>query len=141
MLDNLIQKLSLVGFVTLFLETALLVLPSTVQAYPGPDEQCPYGWDTTTNTCLPDPNNSQSQGQGGGNLDAACQATAEFRYCQGSVYVGCNSWGFVTACRLLELSHSDPQTFQQIMDAQKACNLDGNQQACNYLAQFRGYYY
>ena len=74
-------------------------------------------------------------------MDAACQATARFDYCQSSVYIGCNSNGFQTACRLLQLSYSDPNTFQQIMNAQKACTLDGDQQACNYLSQFRGTYY
>lgn len=134
---NLLQKLSIVGLATLSLETAFLAFPSTVKAYPGPDEQCPYGWDTRTNTCL-QPDNFDN---GGGKLDAACQATAQFQYCQGSVYIGCNSLGFATACRLLQLSYSDPTTFQQIMNAQKACLLDGSQQACNYLAQFKGYYY
>lgn len=47
---NLLQKLSIVGLTTLSLETAFLAFPSTVKAYPGPDEQCPYGWDTRTNT-------------------------------------------------------------------------------------------
>jgi hypothetical protein len=138
---NLLQKLSLIGFATLSLETAFFALPSTVKAYPGPDEQCPYGWDTSTNppTCLPGP--GETSGPGGGNLDAACQATAQFKHCQGAVYVGCNSWGFATACRLLQLSYSDPETFQQIMSASKACNLDGDQQACNYLMQFKGYYF
>jgi hypothetical protein len=133
----LLQKLSIIGLATLALETAFLALPSTVKAYPGPDDQCPYGWDTETNTCLP----SVPSGPGGGSLDASCQSTAQFKYCQGSVYVGCNSWGSVYACRLLQLSYSDPRTFQAIMNAQKSCNLDGDQQACNYLAQFKGYYY
>ena len=135
----ILQKLSIVGLAMLALETAFLALPSTVKAYPGSDSQCPYGWDTETNTCLPPP--TPGSGGGGGNLDAACQSTAQFKYCQGSVYVGCNSWGSVYACRLLQLSYSDPGTFQTIMNAQKSCILDLNQQACNYLTQFKGYYY
>lgn len=116
---------------------AMSLYPGTASAYPGPDEQCPEGWDTDTNTCLSVP----SSGPGGGNMDAACQATARFDYCQSSVYIGCNSYGFQTACRLLQLSYADPNTFQQIMNAQKACSLDRDQQACTYLGQFGGIYY
>jgi hypothetical protein len=140
-MTNLLQKLSLVAFATLSLETAFLFLPSTVKAYPPePDAQCPNGYDMRTQppTCILDP--YDGGGGGGGNLDAACQATAEFKYCQGAVYVGCQS-GSEMGCRLLELSNLDPNTFQQIMSASRACNLDGNQQACNYIMQFKGYYF
>jgi hypothetical protein len=113
--------------------------PATASAYPGPDDQCPNGWNTDTNTCQPAP--GTGSGPGGGSMDAACQATARFNYCQSSVYIGCNSYGFQTACALLQLSYSDPNTFQQIMNAQKACTLDSNQQACSYLSQFKGTYY
>lgn len=129
---NLLRRLSIVGFATVSLGTACLAVPSSVRA-DGPPCLPGYKWDPTLG-CIP-------AGPGGGNLDAACQATAKFEYCQGSVYVGCKSWGFATACRLLQLSHSDPQTFQQIMNAQTACNLDGNQQACDYLQQYKGYYF
>lgn len=80
-------------------------------------------------------------GNGGGSNDAACVATARFDYCQRSVYIGCNVNRQPYACRLLQLSSQDPNTFQQIMSAQKACTLDGNQQACAYLGQFRGVYF
>lgn len=134
---NFLRHCSVVVLVMAFVTLAMPLFPGTASAYPGPDETCPYGWDTTTNTCLQE----SGSGPGGGNLDAACQATARFDYCQGSVYIGCNSWGFQTACSLLQLSYSDPNTFQQIMNAQKACSLDGDQQACTYLEQFRGRYF
>ena len=107
------------------------------RAYPGPDAQCPYGWDTRSNTCLQPP----AAGNGGGNMDAACQATAQFSHCQASVYIGCNSFGNQYACRLLQLSYANPGGFQQIMNAQKACLLDRNQQACTYLQRFKGTYF
>ena len=116
---------------------ALLAPPPTAIAFPGPDAQCPYGWDTNTNTCLPNP----GAGNGGGSNDAACQATARFDYCQRSVFIGCDTQGNQFACRLLQLSYSDPNTFQQIMNAQKACTLDGDGRACAYLKQYKGVYY
>ncbi len=133
MLLNFINSLSNCGIATLVIGVAGIALSSTVQAYPGPDNQCPNGWDTNNNTCL----SSRSRQ----TLDASCQATAQFKYCQGSVYVGCKSYGFTYACRLLQLSYSDPQTFQQIMNASRACNLDRNQSACRYLMQYKGYYF
>ena len=117
---------------------AFLALATTANAFPGPDAQCPHGWDTRNNTCLPDPTGA---GNGGGANDAACQATAQFGYCQRSAYVGCWTSRIEFACRLLQLSYADPNTFQQIMSAQKACNLDGNQQACAFLMQYKGVYY
>ena len=86
---------------------AVLVPPPAAIAFPGPDAQCPYGWDTSTNTCLPNP----GAGNGGGSNDAACQATARFDYCQRSVFIGCRTSGIEFACRLLALSKSDPITF------------------------------
>lgn len=105
------------------------------EAYPGPDAQCPNGWDVQTNTCL-----QSSYGPGGGRLDAECQATARFEACQRAVYVGCNSYGSAAGCRLLQLSYSDPNTFQTIMNAQRAC-ITQNQQACAYLERYRGLYF
>ena len=134
---NFLRQYPVVVLAIALVTLAMSLYPSTASAYPGPDDQCPYGWNTDTNTCLPAP----SSGPGGGNMDAACQATARFDYCQSSVYIGCNSNGFETACRLLQLSYSDPNTFQQIMNAQKACTLDRDQQACDYLSQFKGIYY
>lgn len=96
---------------------------------------CAPGWYYANGQC------QQPPAAQGGNMDAACQATAEFRYCQASVYIGCNSWGSQYACRLLQLSYSNPGGFQQIMNAQKACSLDRNQQACLYLQQFKGIYF
>ena len=137
MYSYLLKRFLIVGFATVLVGTAFLAFPSIVNAYPGPDNECPYGWDTSTNKCL----ERQNSGSGGGNFDAACQATAQFNYCQGSVYVGCNSFGSEYACKLLQLSYSNPNMFQQIMSAQKACSLDGNQQACNYLMQYKGNYF
>ena len=77
----------------------------------------------------------------GGRNDAACQATAEFRYCQASVAVGCRGYHFVFACRLLQLSYQNASLFQAIMNAQRACLLDRNPQACRYLQRFRGVYF
>lgn len=110
-------------------------------ALPGPalaqrsQADCAPGWVYANGQCQPQP------AAQGGNMDAACQATAQFNYCQGSVYIGCTSFGNQYACRLLQLSRTNPGGFQQIMNAQKACLLDGNQQACAYLQQFKGTYF
>lgn len=124
--------------VALAAAATIAILPaSQARAYPGPDAQCPNGWDTESQTCLPPP----SSGPGGGRLDAECLATARFSTCQRSVFVGCQSFHFDTACRLLQLSQTDPNTFQQIMSASRACTLDSNQAACGYLERFRGLYF
>jgi hypothetical protein len=96
---------------------------------------CAYGWVYANGQCQPPPS-----GNGGGSNDAACQATAQFNYCQASVSIGCRVQGFPYACRLLQLSYSNPGQFQQLMNAQRAC-LYGNQQACAFLQQFRGIYF
>jgi hypothetical protein len=74
-------------------------------------------------------------------MDAACQATGRFDYCQASVNIGCRSFGNAFACRLLQLSNANPAQFQQIMSAQRACMLERNPQACGFLQQFRGLYF
>ena len=96
---------------------------------------CAPGWVFANGQCQEPPS-----GNGGGNMDAACQATARFDYCQASAYIGCQSFGNQYACRLLQLSQTNQNLFQQIMYAQRAC-LGGNQQGCAYLQQFRGMYY
>ena len=97
---------------------------------------CAPGWVFANGQCQPPPS-----GNDGGNNDAACQATAQFGYCQASAYVGCRGNGIGYACRLLQLSYSSPGQFQQIMNAQRACVFDRNPQACAYLQQFRGVYF
>ncbi len=115
------------------LSASLVVAPAAEAQQSQAD--CAQGWVFANGQCQQPPSDN-----GGGQNDAACQATAEFRYCQASVYVGCRANGFATACRLLQLSYGNPMQFQQIMNAQRACTL-GNPQACAFLQQFRGVYY
>lgn len=131
------SKRTMHGFV-LFLAVVLwgvLVFPPQAKAQQS-QADCAPGWIYANGQC-----EQPRGGNGGGNMDAACQATARFDYCRASVYIGCTSWGNQYACRLLQLANTNPNGFQQIMNAQKACSLEGNQQACAWLQQFRGTYY
>lgn len=132
--------MSVRSYATALAVTLTLVFASTIFA-PGAYAQrsqadCAYGWVFANGQCQPPPSDN-----GGGQNDAACQATAQFNYCQASVSIGCRVNGFQYACRLLQLSYSDPGQFQQIMNAQRACVLDRNPQACAFLQQFRGVYF
>lgn len=83
-------------------------------------------------------------GNGQGNMEATCLAQARVEICLIYHQFNCQR-GFAAACRLTNIGQNcnggDSQQckfYQQLLVANRACNLDGNQQACYYLKQ-QGY--
>ncbi len=68
--------------------------------------------------------------------EAACNATARFSICQGYHQIFCQYYGLQDACKLVNLSQSNPEYYQQLITANKIC-IEGNAQACNWLKQQR----
>ena len=79
-------------------------------------------------------------GSGQGGMEATCMAQARVDIC---LYFRFNCQrGFALACRMAAVGQNcfggNPQQcsyFQQLLIANRACALDGNQQACGYLRQ------
>jgi hypothetical protein len=135
-----LNKCKLAGVV--IISIGLAVIPKTnAHAYPGPDQYCPAGWNTRYGVCADRPENAGYNDKGfgpqGGRLDAHCQATGRFDYCQWAAYIGCNYNRLQNACNLLSLSQQRPDIFLRITWNQKACLLDGNQRACHENEYFR----
>jgi hypothetical protein len=68
-----------------------------------------------------------------GRLEAACQVTANFNTCLTYYQLWC-SQGFQQSCYMQNLANTNPQFFQQAINANSAC-LRGDQNACNWLTQ------
>jgi hypothetical protein len=75
-------------------------------------------------------------------LEASCLTYADPRYCLPYHQRACQVSGFALACRMVSLGQNctggDPNTcnyYVQILQANRACNLEGNQQACSWMAQ------
>ncbi|MCO5064548.1 MAG: hypothetical protein M9924_09010 [Rhizobiaceae bacterium] len=75
-------------------------------------------------------------------LEASCLTYADPRYCLPYHQRACQVNGFALACRMTSLGQNcmggDPNQcnyYIQILQANRACNLEGNRQACNWIIQ------
>ena len=75
-------------------------------------------------------------------LEASCLTYADPHYCLPYHQRACQVSGFAVACQLMSLGQNclggDPAQcnyYVQLLQANSACNLQGNQQACGWLQQ------
>ncbi|KQZ12467.1 hypothetical protein ASD50_12020 [Mesorhizobium sp. Root552] len=75
-------------------------------------------------------------------LEASCLTYADPKYCLPYHQRACQVNGFALACRMANLGQNcaggDPagcNYYMQILQANRACNLEGNQQACSWIIQ------
>lgn len=75
-------------------------------------------------------------------LEASCLTYADPRYCLPYHQRACQVNGFALACRMANLGQNcaggNPSScnyYIQILQANRACNLQGNQQACQWIIQ------
>ena len=75
-------------------------------------------------------------------LEASCLTYADPRYCLPYHQRACQVSGFALACQMMNLGKNciggDPARcnyYVQILQANRACNLQGQQQACGWLQQ------
>ncbi len=78
------------------------------------------------------------------NLEAACLTLARVENCLPYHYNACNK-GFAVACQIYQIGANcnggDPQActyYRSLLEANRACALDSNQQACTWIRQ-QGY--
>lgn len=74
-------------------------------------------------------------------MESACLAQARVEICMRYYQFNCQR-GFAVACRLAAIGQGcyngngqQCQYFQQLLTANRACALDGNQQACMFVRQ------
>jgi hypothetical protein len=75
-------------------------------------------------------------------LEASCLTYADPRYCLPYHQRACQVNGFQLACQMANLGQNCGggdagrcNYYVQILQANRACNLEGNQQACNWMKQ------
>lgn len=112
-----------------------MAVPPQAQAQQDPPPYC---------GTYPDGRPRGCSGSGEGAMEATCLAQARVDICLTYHRFNCQR-GFQRACRLANLGQNcfggDPgrcRYYQQLLTANRACNLEGNQQACFYLQQ-QGY--
>ena len=75
-------------------------------------------------------------------LESACMTTARVDYCRAYFQNNCQVRGFPLACKMYQMGsacYSGDQNgcnaFQQVLNANRACALDRDQNACAFLQQ------
>jgi hypothetical protein len=122
--NSRLQKFVAIGSFSVF-ASLLWILPSATKASANPHIQC-YRYDEQ-GQCV-------EVGQAWGELEAACASTARYDYCMQYFFNKCQQWGFQQACYMANLSQSNPDYFQQIINANRDC-WTGNSQACAWIKQ------
>jgi hypothetical protein len=107
----------------------MLILPALASAQSGPCERDANG----DLYCYS--NNNPNM------LEATCMSSADPRYCLPYHQRACQT-GFAVACQMANLGQNcaggDPRMcnyYVQLLQANRDCNLQGNQQSCQWLRQ------